>query len=78
MLFKHTSGERQRPEPGSLSEAELVAKAADPSSGWRVVDEDQTTTAEDGSTRLVKHRPAPGRRSRSADDAVEAIDNKES
>jgi hypothetical protein len=66
VLFKHSSGERQRPEPGSLSEAELVAKAADPASGWRRVDDDQTTTTEDGVTRLVKHRPAPGRRSRPA------------
>ena len=77
MLFKHSTGERQRPEPGSLSEAELVAKAADPASGWRRVDEDQTTTTEDGGVRLVKHRPAPGHRSSRAA-ADEAIDNKES
>ena len=63
MLFVHSSGERQRPEPGGVAEAELVAKAADPATGWRVIDEDQTTTTEGGVVRLVKHRPAPGRRS---------------
>ena len=46
-------------------EAELLAKSADPSSGWRLIDESNTTT-EDGVVRLVKHRPAPGRRSAAA------------
>lgn len=49
MLFEHKkTGERVRPADGSKNEQQLVAKAADPNSGWSRVDEktnhDQPTT----------------------------------
>lgn len=55
MLFVHRGGERQQTAAGSINELDLVAKAADPTSGWRVADEADTPT--DGAGRLVKHRP---------------------